>query len=880
MKIAVVDLESTGPSLDKGDRIIQIGAVLIEDGVQLAEYNMLINPEREIPQHISLLTGIEQEAVDKAPTFESVASLWYTRLKDCVFVAHNLAHDLNFMKQHFEWSGFDFKPSALDTVKLAKVLFPQAKGFNLAALSQEFQLDFENAHDALADAQLTVKVLHQLAAKVSRLDQKTQHSLLPFIKAFDHEEILIFNHPEAFKLRAEDNNSSDNPEDPIQQAAEREAVSTNGLAFFNHQAQFILENWQKQHHLIVESAVRPLKREVLFQLVLENLKLEKPAMILALAQVETLMEWKKRFDQETAGGDYPKQPKISLLLNPSHYINQAEFYDLIEKVPINKFNQQEMIITGAAIVWLMESTTGNLNELNHELTIQSVLNRYKREAILKKSSQHYYYEQALLQAKKADLVLTNHAFIALASLNSDNLQVGKQPGRYGLAVEIFKNRSLVVDNLSLLLRQLRLQASRKFALSQTLTKLQQVIDSFYNSHHLAGWQQEVSALETVRDRIVDYMMKLENYLRDLFETIEGPVSRELYIEPASLPAQLFDQMKQDLIPALKGLEKLEDFDLKQPEDLRLYYKMKELIKNIKQLAYFNNSSREDHSSYLILRADQYDHSFYQISWIQKVLTVAPQVSDFFHAFKAGLFISPGDAKYRQKTGTYQALGLDGFKYLRLEPPKMPAIEMVLPGEFLESKKDFDHSFDSQIKRLALLIDQQWFEEKKLLPLTLVVINNRQQALDAYRMLRKKLSHIEQLMVLSQHVSGSLNKIKRYVYELKPVVVIIQWQSILNHQWGIDDLESDLYWVRLPFNSLENSQIRAKADYLKLEEEEVFSKILLPQMMDDWVIALDFFDQAFDIHEWSLLDERIFTKYYSSEIRKGLEETIQFNLKYE
>lgn len=211
---------------------------------------------------------------------------------------------------------------------------------------------------------------------------------------------------------------------------------------------------------------------------------------------------------------------------------------------------------------------------------------------------------------------------------------------------------------------------------------------------------------------------------------------------------------------------------------------------------------------------------------------------------------------------------------------MPAIEMVLPGEFLESKKDFDHSFDSQIKRLALLIDQQWFEEKKLLPLTLVVINNRQQALDAYRMLRKKLSHIEQLMVLSQHVSGSLNKIKRYVYELKPVVVIIQWQSILNHQWGIDDLESDLYWVRLPFNSLKNSQIRAKADYLKLEEEEVFSKILLPQMMDDWVIALDFFDQAFDIHEWSLLDERIFTKYYSSEIRKGLEETIQFNLKYE
>ena len=59
-KIAIVDIETTGPNIDEGDRIIQIGAIIISEGNIVNTYSMLINPNREIPEHIAKLTGIKE----------------------------------------------------------------------------------------------------------------------------------------------------------------------------------------------------------------------------------------------------------------------------------------------------------------------------------------------------------------------------------------------------------------------------------------------------------------------------------------------------------------------------------------------------------------------------------------------------------------------------------------------------------------------------------------------------------------------------------------------------------------------------------------------------------------------------------------------------
>ena len=51
------------------------------------------------------------------------------------------------------------------------------------------------------------------------------------------------------------------------------------------------------------------------------------------------------------------------------------------------------------------------------------------------------------------------------------------------------------------------------------------------------------------------------------------------------------------------------------------------------------------------------------------------------------------------------------------------------------------------------------------------------------------------------------------------------------------------------------------------------------MIDHWVQAVDYLDQHFEVNQWWLLDERIFTKYYSKEIRQKLESSMGFNLEY-
>ena len=194
LRIAVVDLETTGSHLDQGDQIIQIGAVLIEDGQVLVQHSMLLNPERDIPTHITAITGIQPDQVQDAPTFSQVAGLWYERLKDCFFVAHNLGFDLTFLQAKFAEQGLDFQPPALDTVQLAKIFLPQAPGFNLQDLSQFFGLNFQDAHDALGDARMTAHLLDVLAHQAADLDYGTKLALQPIFKALPYQASQFLKH--------------------------------------------------------------------------------------------------------------------------------------------------------------------------------------------------------------------------------------------------------------------------------------------------------------------------------------------------------------------------------------------------------------------------------------------------------------------------------------------------------------------------------------------------------------------------------------------------------------------------------------------------------------------------------------------------------------
>ena len=152
LPLAFVDLETTGCTAPL-DRITEIGIVEVDDdGVR--EWSTLINPGTSIPGSIQSMTGITNEMVQDAPTFEDVAKQTMERLKGKIFIAHNARFDYGFLKNSFRRVGYEFRPTVLCTVRLSRALYPQYRHHNLDALIERHGLVANGRHRALADAQL------------------------------------------------------------------------------------------------------------------------------------------------------------------------------------------------------------------------------------------------------------------------------------------------------------------------------------------------------------------------------------------------------------------------------------------------------------------------------------------------------------------------------------------------------------------------------------------------------------------------------------------------------------------------------------------------------------------------------------------------------
>lgn len=150
--LAFVDLETTGGQAG-ADRVTEIGIVEVGlDGVR--HWSTLIDPLRPIPAFVQRLTGITDDMVRGAPTFDAVAEELARRLAGKLFVAHNARFDHGFLKSEFGRLGLPFDPDVLCTVRLSRMLFPHETRHGLDAVVERLCLVPSGRHRALADADL------------------------------------------------------------------------------------------------------------------------------------------------------------------------------------------------------------------------------------------------------------------------------------------------------------------------------------------------------------------------------------------------------------------------------------------------------------------------------------------------------------------------------------------------------------------------------------------------------------------------------------------------------------------------------------------------------------------------------------------------------
>ncbi|WP_040214655.1 DNA polymerase III subunit alpha [Clostridium polynesiense] len=155
----VLDLETTGFSAVT-EKITEIGIMKIQDGKVIDEFSCFVNPEKPIPLRVVEVTNITDDMVKDAETIEKVFPKMLEFIKGTVLVAHNAEFDVGFLKHNARVLGYDFDFTYIDTLSLAKDLFPEYKTYKLGRIAKHLGIKVEVAHRALDDVATTVKVFN------------------------------------------------------------------------------------------------------------------------------------------------------------------------------------------------------------------------------------------------------------------------------------------------------------------------------------------------------------------------------------------------------------------------------------------------------------------------------------------------------------------------------------------------------------------------------------------------------------------------------------------------------------------------------------------------------------------------------------------------
>jgi DNA polymerase III epsilon subunit family exonuclease len=173
LPLAVIDVETTG--LDSAeDRIIEIGIIRFENREVVERYGELIDPERELPDEVTRITGIKPEDLEGKPKFADLASDIHERLQDVGIVAYNLSFDRGFVKNELERCGLEWPDDAptLDPLIFARQFFKNSPRKNLSTISKLLGIPLEEAHRAVHDAEVAGKVLYAFEDRLpGELDQ-------------------------------------------------------------------------------------------------------------------------------------------------------------------------------------------------------------------------------------------------------------------------------------------------------------------------------------------------------------------------------------------------------------------------------------------------------------------------------------------------------------------------------------------------------------------------------------------------------------------------------------------------------------------------------------------------------------------------------------
>lgn len=430
---AVVDLETTGHSPSKGDRIIQIAIVFVENEQIVKKYVKFVDPKRPIPAFIHQLTSISDEDVADAAPFEELAEEVAGLLEGCIFVAHNTDFDVSFLQKEFARCGVpSWKGQTIDTVELTKIMYPKLPSYRLQDIAEELHIPLTSAHRADDDAEATANLLLHCIDKMRSLpretlallhhrsfDLKSDVSSL-FYEALVHarkkepkEEFSLFRGIPYLKAESAKPFYGETTSFPAANSEKLAVLQQIDPAYQLREAQAEMMDltWQAlttKEQLAVEVPTGVGKTVgYLIPAVLHSIRTQQPVVISTPTNhlVDALLE-----EVQNVRNALSIPFSATVLKGMSNYISLNKFEELLE---ISEELYDDTLIIMQILVWLTETTTGDLDELNVSGGGQLFIDRIrKQQAKLAKDERAAdFHSRLVMQSEQSNIVITNHSML-------------------------------------------------------------------------------------------------------------------------------------------------------------------------------------------------------------------------------------------------------------------------------------------------------------------------------------------------------------------------------------------------------------------------------------------------------------------------------------
>ncbi|WP_075982103.1 ATP-dependent DNA helicase DinG [Bacillus massilinigeriensis] len=446
-KYVVVDLETTGHSPKKGDKIIQFAAVVVENGEITDTYSSLVNPGQPIPAFIEELTGLNDQMVKNAPTFSEIAPRIHSLLEGAYFVAHNVLFDLSFLQEELIMAGFEgFYGSVIDTVELSRFLIPTADSYKLGDLAIREGLNHDRPHQADSDSYVTAELLIILLDRLKQLPIVTLHQLLKLSGGLksDIEQIIeeyiqiketkIEDLPFdlevyrgiALKKRKDKGKpiSLEKPQYPLSDEDKEQLFQRAFPSFEKRLGQFrmmdtIFQSFQKNEHALIEAGTG-VGKSIAYLLPAALFSKEKGEPVVISTYTTQLQEQLLEKDIPLLEGMLSSPLTVVLLKGRQHYISLARFEQSLKD---DDDNYDTTLTKMQILVWLTETETGDYDEINLSSGGAIYWDKIKNDESIFMQNKSWFSRDFYLNSKKAagnaDMIITNHSLL-LSDLVSEH----------------------------------------------------------------------------------------------------------------------------------------------------------------------------------------------------------------------------------------------------------------------------------------------------------------------------------------------------------------------------------------------------------------------------------------------------------------------------